>query len=137
MANTQRICVDIENANHYHQAVDNDSHLVTSMKISRLLLTLAFVPMFAAAADPEITVVIKDHRFVPSEVKVPAGQKVKLIVDNQDATPEEFESHELNREKVIAAKSKGTIFIGPLKPGRYSFIGEFNEATAKGVVIAE
>lgn len=137
MAITQRICVDIENANHYHQAVDNDSHSLTSMKISRILLALAFVPLFAAAADSEITLVIKDHRFAPSEVKVPAGQKVKLIVDNQDATPEEFESHELNREKVIAAKSKGTIFIGPLKPGRYSFIGEFNEATAKGVVIAE
>jgi len=27
--------------------------------------------------------------------------------------------------------------IGPLKPGRYSFIGEYNEATAKGTVIAE
>lgn len=107
------------------------------MKISRIVLALAFVPLFAAAADPEVTLVIKDHRFVPSDVKVPAGQKVKLIVDNQDATPEEFESHELNREKVIAAKSKGTVFIGPLKPGRYSFIGEFNEATAKGVVIAE
>lgn len=107
------------------------------MKTCRILLALAFVPLVAAAADPEITIVIKDHRFAPAEVKVPAGQKVKLIVDNQDATPEEFESHELNREKVIPAKSKGTIFIGPLKPGRYSFIGEFNEATAKGVVVAE
>jgi hypothetical protein len=27
--------------------------------------------------------------------------------------------------------------IGPLQAGRYPFIGEFNEATAKGVVIAE
>lgn len=107
------------------------------MKFPHLLLTLAFVPLLGTAADLEVTIVIKDHRFAPSEVKVPAGQKVKLIVDNQDATPEEFESHELNREKVIAAKSKGTIFIGPLKPGRYTFIGEFNEATAKGVVIAE
>ena len=133
----QRIYIDNSNENHYHQIVDNDSHLLTAMKISRILLTLAFVPLFASAADPEITLVIKDHRFAPSEVKVPAGQKVKLIVDNQDATPEEFESHELNREKVIAAKSKGTIFIGPLKPGRYAFIGEFNETTAKGVVIAE
>lgn len=132
-----RIYVDAVNANRYHLRIDNDSHSQTTMKFSRTLLILAFVPLFAAAADPEITLVIKDHRFTPSEVKVPAGQKVKLIVDNQDATPEEFESHELNREKVIAAKSKGTIFIGPLKPGRYTFVGEFNEGTAKGVVIAE
>ena len=102
--------------------------------------TLAFAlllsPLLAVAAD-EITIVIKDHKFSPAEVRVPAGQKVKLIIDNQDATPEEFESAELNREKVIAPKSKAAVWIGPLKPGKYPFMGEFNQATAKGVVIAE
>ena len=106
--------------------------------ILRHFLVLAVLhPLLAGAADSEVKLTIKDHRFIPSEVKVPAGQKIKLIVDNQDATPEEFESHELNREKVIVGNSKATIFIGPLKPGRYPFVGEFNEATAKGVVIAE
>ncbi len=102
-----------------------------------LIATILVLPVFANAADKEITLVIKDHRFAPAEVKVPAGQKVKLIVDNQDATPEEFESHDLNREKVIPARSKGSVFIGPLKAGRYSFFGEFHEDTAKGVIIAE
>ncbi len=91
----------------------------------------------AAAAEPEWLLVIKNHRFEPSELKVPSGQRIKLIVHNQDTTPEEFESHSLNREKLVPAGTKATIFIGPLKPGSYSFIGEFNEATAKGVVIAE
>jgi hypothetical protein len=130
------MCVDSVNENRYHQLLITIL-IQKHMKIPLLLLTLAFVPLLGTAGDLEVTVVIKDHRFVPSEVKVPAGQKVKLIVDNQDATPEEFESHELNREKVIAGKSKGIIFIGPLKPGRSPFIGEFNEATAKGVVVAE
>jgi len=107
------------------------------MKMRSLLACLAFLPFTAFAADIETPLVIKDHRFFPTEVKVPAGQKVKLLVHNQDGTPEEFESHELNREKVIAPNSKATIFIGPLKPGKYAFIGEFNEATAKGVIIAE
>jgi plastocyanin len=89
------------------------------------------------AADPEVTLVIKNHRFEPAEVKVPAGQKIKLVVDNQDATPEEFESHSLNREKVIPGGQKATIFIGPLKPGRYGFFGEYNEKTAQGTVVAE
>ncbi len=103
-----------------------------------LLITVsAALPALTFAADFEANLVIKDHRFAPTELKVPAGQKVKLIVDNQDATAEEFESHELNREKVVAGNSKATVFIGPLKPGRYPFIGEFNEATAKGVVVAE
>ena len=40
-------------------------------------------------------------------------------------------------EKVVAGHSRGTVRIGPLPPGRYPFIGEFHEATAKGAVIAE
>lgn len=92
---------------------------------------------WAAAAEPEFTIVIKNHRFDPAELKVPAGQRVKLIVDNQDSTPEEFESHSMNREKVIPGGKKATIYIGPLKPGRYTFFGEYNEKTAQGAVIAE
>jgi plastocyanin len=91
----------------------------------------------AQAADPEMTLVIKDHRFEPAELKVPAGQRIKLIVHNQDTTPEEFESHSLNREKVVPAGQKVTVFIGPLKPGRYGFYGEYNEKTAQGTVVAE
>ena len=93
--------------------------------------------MPAMAASPEVTLVIKDHKFTPSEVKVPANVKVKLIVDNQDGTAEEFESKELKREKVVPPRSKVTLFIGPLAPGRYPFVGEFHESTARGVVIAE
>ena len=91
----------------------------------------------AHAAEPEALLLIKNHRFEPAELKVPAGQRIKLVVHNQDATPEEFESHSLNREKVIPAGAKATIYIGPLKPGRYDFFGEYNEATAKGVIVAE
>ncbi|MCB1900896.1 cupredoxin domain-containing protein [Cognatazoarcus halotolerans] len=101
-----------------------------------LALCLA-LPLAAFAATPEFALEIKDHRFSPEEVHVPAGTKVKLRVHNQDSTPEEFESHQLNREKVIAPGSTASIFIGPLKPGKYTFVGEFHEDTARGVVIAE
>jgi plastocyanin len=107
------------------------------MKLTSLIAAAAFAPLCVFAADNEFVLTIKEHRFTPSELRVPAGKKVKLIVDNQDATPEEFESHELNREKIIAPKSKASIYIGPLKPGKYPFFGEFNQATARGVVIAE
>ena len=90
-----------------------------------------------AAGEPEFALTIHDHRFTPVEIRVPAHTKVKLIVHNQDGTPEEFDSHALNREKVIPGKAKATIFIGPLAPGRYSFIGEFNAATAQGGVVAQ
>ena len=101
------------------------------------LLSVGVMAGNALAAEPELMLVIKNHQFEPSELKVPAGQRVKLVVHNQDTTPEEFESHSLNREKVIPAGSKVSIYIGPLKPGSYSFYGEYNPASAKGVVVAE
>lgn len=99
-------------------------------------VTLLFaLPAFAAR--PVLELEIRDHLFYPSVLKVPANTKVKLIVFNRDATPEEFESYELNREKVIMGGQKAIIFIGPLAPGEYPFFGEFNPKTAQGKVIAE
>jgi Cupredoxin-like domain len=98
---------------------------------------LIALPSAVFAADNGPVLVIKDHRFVPAELRLPAGKKVRLTIDNQDASPEEFESYELNREKIIPGRSKSIVFIGPLKPGRYPFFGEFNPKTAQGVVVAE
>lgn len=89
------------------------------------------------AGVPVYEIEIREHLFYPSELTIPAGQKVKLMVLNQDATPEEFESFELNREKVIMGKRKAVIFIGPLRPGRYPYFGEFHPETAQGMIIAE
>lgn len=102
-----------------------------------LLALLAFCSLSATAADNEYSLVIREHRFEPAEIRIPAGQKIKLLVHNQDSTPEEFESHKLKREKVIAPGAKVTIPVGPLKPGVYPFVGEFNEKTARGTLIAE
>ncbi|MBL8483149.1 MAG: cupredoxin domain-containing protein [Rhodocyclaceae bacterium] len=108
------------------------------MRIARFLAAAVLLaPVTGFAADTDVTIVIRDHKFEPAEVKVPAGKKVKLVIDNQDATAEEFESHDLNREKVIPGKSRGSVLVGPLKPGKYAFFGEFHEATAKGVIVAE
>jgi plastocyanin len=104
-----------------------------------LVLGLAFLLAAGAVAaqDAEVRIVIRDHKFEPAEVTVPAGKKVKLVIENQDATAEEFESYELNREKVVPPKGQITVFVGPLKPGRYPFFGDFHKDTAKGVLIAQ
>jgi plastocyanin len=100
-----------------------------------LAVLLVLAP--AAACADDLTLTIKDHHFTPAELKVKANTRVKITVVNNDATPEEFESKKLKIEKVIAGKSKGIVRIGPLKPGRYPFVGEYHEDTARGVVIAE
>ncbi|MEF3365970.1 cupredoxin domain-containing protein [Methylocystis sp. 9N] len=111
------------------------------MQSSYIRAALAVLALFGlssvARAENAFTLTIKDHRFEPSELKVPANQAVTLTVKNLDATPEEFESKTLRIEKVIPANSEASFTLRPLKPGRYKFVGEFHEDVAKGEVIAE
>ncbi len=107
--------------------------------VAAYLLALSTLALSTAAfsAELEVKLVIENHRFQPEIVNVPVGQKIKLVIENRDATPEEFESHPLNREKVIPAKSTATIYVGPLAAGSYPFVGEFNQKTAKGTIVAK
>jgi plastocyanin domain-containing protein len=99
---------------------------------SVLLLGIGNNP--AHAEIEQYHLVIKNHQFTPDNLVVPAGKKVKLVVENQDSSPEEFESHDLDREKIITGNSKAFIYVGPLETGRYTFFGEFNPKTAKGTL---
>jgi hypothetical protein len=102
------------------------------------LFVLMTVFSASALADvKEYTLTLRQHRFVPAQLTIPANTKVKLLVVNEDTTPEEFESHELNREKIVTGKGRITVYIGPLKPGKYPFFGEFHMDTAQGVLIAK
>ncbi|MDT8427235.1 MAG: cupredoxin domain-containing protein [Pseudomonadales bacterium] len=103
----------------------------------RWVLAMLVVSAPAHAQTPIFEIYIRQHLFVPAELTIPAGKKVKLMIINEDDTPEEFESFELNREKVIMGKSTGAVFIGPLKAGEYPYFGEFNPRTAQGKIIAE
>ncbi len=105
--------------------------------IFALAIALMVMAPSGFAEVPKFNIVIQDHKFQPAEVKVPAGVKVLLVVENKDATPEEFESYELNREKTIAGNKTAVIFIGPLQSGHYPFFGEFNAESAQGMVVAE
>ena len=99
------------------------------------LILVAGTP--TASQEPTYTLVIKDHRFQPTEIEVPAGQKIALLVKNDDPTAEEFESVQLRREKVVAGGEQITVYIGPLKPGKYEFFGDFNPATARGHIVVK
>ena len=107
--------------------------------IGALVLCLAGMSGSAsdALATEEIHIVIENHLFVPDEIRVKAGTKIKLIVENKDKSAEEFESYSMNREKMIGPGRTVTIFLPKLKPGTYDFFGEFHPDTAKGVIIAE
>jgi hypothetical protein len=112
--------------------------------LHRIILAAAIAQIGAwsgepAKADdpPNIPVIIKDHRFAPSEIHVPVGKPVILTIKNEDSTAEEFDSAALKIEKVIAGGTYGTVRLRPLGPGRYPFMGEFHPDTAQGAVISE
>ncbi|HET6182679.1 MAG TPA: cupredoxin domain-containing protein [Acetobacteraceae bacterium] len=91
----------------------------------------------AARADETIGIEFRQHRFVPDHITVPANQKFRLLVKNTDDTADEFESTDLNREKLVAPGQTITVFLGPLDPGTYHFFGDFHQDTAQGVMVAK
>lgn len=112
------------------------------MRLPSSLFTLAATvtlalssPVMAEEASHPV-LIIKNGRFSPETLEVPAGQKIYLEVRNEGKAAEEFESSDLNREKLIPGGTQARIMIGPLKPGKYRFFGEFNPKTAQGVIIA-
>lgn len=102
-----------------------------------LTLTLAAVGTPANAADPVFSLTIKDHRFTPSELTIPANTRVQFRVKNLDSTPAEFESNDFKAEKIVPAGVEVTVPIPPLKPGVYEFHDEFNEALSKSRLIVK
>ncbi len=105
------------------------------------IAALLLVPLLAAGtparADDLPTLVFRNHRFEPARIDVPAHTKFKLMVKNTDDTADEFESTDLNREKLVAPGQTITVFLGPLDPGEYKFFGDFHQDTAQGVLIAK
>ena len=105
----------------------------------KILFTLLFtiISTTSFAARPQYNITLKDHKFSPDVIEVKAGEKFILIVDNQDKTIEEFESHDLRIEKIIGGNKSAKFNIKALKPGEYKFVGEFHEDDAKGTIIAK
>jgi hypothetical protein len=90
----------------------------------------------AARADESAAqLTIRNHQFEPVELRIPANTKVKLVIRNADPTPEEFESLELRREKVVPGGQEILIYVGPLAPGSYEFFGDFHPQTARGHLV--
>ncbi|MBL6750804.1 MAG: cupredoxin domain-containing protein [Nevskia sp.] len=86
---------------------------------------------------PEQSLVIENHVFTPTEIRMAAGQKIRLRIENRDDASEEFDSDSLGREKVVPGKATGYVVIGPLAAGRYPFMGEFHSQTAQGAVVVQ
>ena len=89
----------------------------------------------ALADDPSFSILMKNNQFIPSEVQIPAGVKVKLLVRNENSTASEFESIQFHREKVVPPGQEISVFVGPLDPGSYEFFDDFHPETRGHLVV--
>jgi hypothetical protein len=113
-----------------------------SMRSKLLCSAFALLLILSAGsqgADEPVSlrITIQDHRFTPTELHAPAGKALAIAVTNNDDSTEEFESYDFDREQRIKAKETGIIKLGPMKPGRYPFFGDFHRKTAQGVLVVE
>ena len=112
--------------------------MIRSLFLAAALAGTVAAPFAAAqAADSPYHLTIRNHRFEPARLVIPAGKKIRLHVHNADVSAEEFESYSLNREKLVPAGLEVVVYIGPLDPGEYKFFGDFHQATAQGVIVAK
>jgi heme/copper-type cytochrome/quinol oxidase subunit 2 len=104
-----------------------------------LLITLLLTSVAALAADENLSfeLSLKEHKFTPSQLTIPADKRVRLTIKNLDTTPAEFESHNFKAEKVIPGGGEVSLYIGPLKAGTYGFFDDFHEDETKGTLIAK
>ena len=98
----------------------------------------AFVPTASVCADetaPQLKFV--SGHFEPATFSVAAGKPTRLVVTNQDASAIEFESFELNRERVVQPGQTISVTLPGMDPGDYHFFDDFHHEVAQGTITAQ
>ena len=110
--------------------------MIRRLALVALPLGLLFGSAAAPAGPPPtFDLVIHDHGFIPQKLTIPANTRVKLRVKNARHLPSEFESFELNREKVVPSGGTAIVWIDPLKPGKYKFFDDFNPGVTGWLIV--
>ena len=117
---------------------------------TRALITEIFLRVCAAAAaitaagsasaapgdaPASVSLTLKNHHFAPAILTIPAGTRVRVTLVNRDPATEEFDSHDLRLEQLVTPMGQTSFNVGPLRPGEYSFMGEFHAETAQGKLV--
>ncbi len=100
------------------------------------VVALLGVPGAGFADERTVALAVEERGFAPGEVDVPAGARVRLEVTNRTGAAIEFESFELNRERVVQPGHTVNVYVSDLEPGRYEFFDDFHQER-RGALVAK
>jgi plastocyanin len=106
----------------------------TALLATLLVAAMAAAPALATAEDHTIALTVTDTGFAPVEVEAPAGGRVRIEITNKSSGAIEFESFELNRERVIQVGQTVSVYVTGLSAGRYAFFDDFHQER-KGTLV--
>jgi hypothetical protein len=86
---------------------------------------------------PTFQLLMKEGRFFPETIEVPANLRFRLEVKNEGPGAGEFESLELKKELVLAPGVTRSLVFFPMQPGSYKFFDDFHPETGQGKIIAK
>ena len=110
----------------------------TLVTLAALTFSTIALPLSSHAEDTaEVTLTLTGTTFEPAEIKATSGKPLIIKFKNANAKPAEFESNDLNLEKIAAANSEIVLRINELPKGKFLFVDEFQEDVAKGYIIGE
>jgi plastocyanin len=91
----------------------------------------------AKADDATTQIKFENGHFEPAAFNVAAGAPIKLTVLNKSDSVIEFESFELNRERVVQPGANITVLLPKLDPGQYHFFDDFHHDVPQGTITAQ
>lgn len=107
--------------------------------IAALATTFLGMPVLVGSSKADQTppeLRFANGRFEPAALTIQAGEPIKLTVTNQGDSAIEFESFELNRERVVQPGQTITVKLPKLDPGQYHFFDDLHHEVAQGTITA-
>ena len=105
--------------------------------LTLLLLTSFPFSISFAEGGPIVKTTIRNQKFIPDEIHIKAEKLIIFQVVNDDSIPVEFESSDLNKEKIVPPGQTIDIQLKGLKPGVYEFFSDFGPKDLRGKIIIE
>ncbi len=110
---------------------------ITKLAAASAMAALLALPSFVAAAqEPVAELTCDSGHFQPASLNVSANRQVRIKVTNRGNSPIEFESFEMNRERVVQPGRSITVILPKLDPGEYHFFDDFHHETGQGTITA-